>query len=250
MITSQSQRIPTEVRSIWERNREVAGGRRAEDKASKRLEQPTAIFFSRFLALAVTSLLARCWRVSAPGARGWCLRSPRDVVPEGGACDLLRAMPKGVELPEDLRWRIVYSIWWDQLDFAETACSFSTGPMQIGQRAVEDTWNLFELTGDVASRRGQRAAPPVNRVMDMRADMELIDVLLDAPEATLYEQHAAFEAETGLTVHISTFCQSVRRLGFSRKKVRGCRGRRRGCRGLIPPCLPHVLCSSSSTQGP
>ena len=39
--------------------------------------------------------------------------------------------PSGMAVTEDLRWRIVYSIWWDRLDFPDTAARFSTGPMQI-----------------------------------------------------------------------------------------------------------------------
>jgi len=86
-------------------------------------------------------------------------------------------------------------------------------------RTVQSIWDRFVETRGVAFYSGQRQAPPANRVIDTRADLELIDILLDSPEATLHEHHAKFEVETGLSVHISTFCQAVRRVGFSRTKV-------------------------------
>jgi hypothetical protein len=91
--------------------------------------------------------------------------------------------------------------------------------MTISRPVVSTIWYLFVETGDVQSNMGKRAAPPANLIIDHRADLELIDILISAPEATLHEHLATFEAETGLSVHISTFCQAVRRLGFTRRKV-------------------------------
>jgi transposase len=125
----------------------------------------------------------------------------------------------GKATANDLRWRMVYAIWWDELDFASTAIKFSAGPMVLDPRTVEGVWNRFVETGDVLDHQGKRLAPPANQILDARADMELIDILISSPEATLQEHHSCFEAETGLSVHISTFCQAVRRLGFTRRKV-------------------------------
>ena len=126
----------------------------------------------------------------------------------------------GRALTDDLRWRIVYAIWWDGLDFADTARKFTSGPMVVSRQVVNAIWILFVETGDVASHQGRRSAPPANQIMDIHADFALIDILLDSPEAMLHEHWATFESETGLSIHMGAFCKAVRRLGFSRKHVR------------------------------
>jgi transposase len=121
--------------------------------------------------------------------------------------------------PNDLRWRAVYGIWWDGLAFSDVADRLTMGPMRVTAAWVKSMWELFEHTGDVESRQGQRDAPPANLIVDDAAAHTLIQQILDAPGLTLSEQKAEFELTTGKTIHISTFCRAVRRLGFTRQKV-------------------------------
>ena len=119
---------------------------------------------------------------------------------------------------EDLRWRAIFKIWWDGADFHQVAHDLSAGPLQVEARWVRDLWNRFEQTFEVASHRGRG---PGNRppIIDHAASLDLIDLLLDSPEHTLQEHHAVFESRTGFDVPMSTFCQAVKRVGFSRQKV-------------------------------
>jgi len=119
---------------------------------------------------------------------------------------------------EDLRWRAIFKIWWDGADFHQVAHDLSAGPLQVEARWVRDLWNRFEQTFEVASHRGRG---PGNRppIIDHAASLDLIDLLLDSPEHTLQEHRAVFESRTGFDVPMSTFCQAVKRVGFSRQKL-------------------------------
>ena len=128
----------------------------------------------------------------------------------------------GKALPEDLRWRAVLKVWYDGKYFAETASDLSAGvDMKVSAAWVRAMSNLFDETGDVKSHQGVRpgGAGPPNRIMDTTADRALIDQLLDSPEFQLVEHHARFTTETGIDIHISTFCKAVRRLGFTRQRL-------------------------------
>ena len=94
------------------------------------------------------------------------------------------------------------------------------GPMKVNQTWVKAMWKLFIETGDVQSHQGQRDAPPANRIIDELAAMQIIEQILDNPEYTLQEHHAEIQIQMGTTFHISTFCRSVHRLGFTRQRVR------------------------------
>lgn len=121
--------------------------------------------------------------------------------------------------PQDLRWRAVYGVWWDGLDFATVAEQLSKGPLIVEARWVKEMWERFQETGEVANMQGLRESPPANTIMDDSAARVVIDQILENPEWTLNEHLVEFEASTGKSVHISTFCQAVRRLGFTRQRV-------------------------------
>jgi hypothetical protein len=99
---------------------------------------------------------------SPASVRSCARRCRRSCAP----CDF----PMGRALTDDLRWRIVYAIWWDGLDFADTARKFTSGPMVVSRQVVNAIWILFVETGDVASHQGRRSAPPANQIMDIHAD--------------------------------------------------------------------------------
>jgi hypothetical protein len=104
----------------------------------------------------------------------------------------------------------VYGVWWDGLAFSDVASALSMGPMQITAQWVKTVWVVFQETGDVESRQGQRVAPPANLIVDHAAAHALVQQLLDSPDATLNEHKAEFESSTGKAIHISTFCVSAR----------------------------------------
>ena len=119
----------------------------------------------------------------------------------------------------DLRWRAVYGIWWDGLAFSDVADRLTMGPMKVTAAWVRSMWELFEHTGDVESRQGQRDVPPANLIVDDSTAHKLLQQILNAPSLMLSEQKAEFELTTGESIHISTFCKAVRRLGLTRQKV-------------------------------
>ena len=55
--------------------------------------------------------------------------------------------PHGV----DLRWRAVYAVWWDGLDFVEVAKKLSSGPMTVSAKWVSTVWSVFADTGSVGA---------------------------------------------------------------------------------------------------
>ena len=87
--------------------------------------------------------------------------------------------------PSDLRWRAVFGVWYETLSFKDCAERLSMRPMQVDARFVERMWELYEDTGDVASRQDQREAPPANLIMDDAACDALFEQLLANPEYTL-----------------------------------------------------------------
>ena len=131
----------------------------------------------------------------------------------------------------------MYGVWWDGLAFSDVASALTMGPMKITAQWVKTMWELFQETGDVESRQGQRVAPPANLIVDHAAAHALVQQLLDSPDATLNEHKAEFESSTGKAIHISTFCRAVWRLGFTRQRVKFSR----------PTSSP---CASVPCQGP
>ena len=113
----------------------------------------------------------------------------------------------------------IFSIWWDGLSYDAAARKLTLGPMVVSSKWVRDLWELFDVTGDVQSHQGRREAPPANLIIDELAALEIINQILDHPEYALLEHHAAFQSSTRTSVHLSTFCKAVRRLGFSRQRV-------------------------------
>tara|TARA_B110000046_G_C12695283_1_gene274324 strand:- start:72 stop:338 length:267 start_codon:yes stop_codon:yes gene_type:complete len=69
----------------------------------------------------------------------------------------------------DLRWRVIFAIWYDHLGFDDVAQKLSVTGMPIRARWVAQMWMLFMETGDVLSVQGRRAAAPANQLIDVSA---------------------------------------------------------------------------------
>ena len=128
-------------------------------------------------------------------------------------------MPKAIS--SDLRWRVVWLyIWdgWDERDIGKT--------LRLSRDTVKRTLERFFNTGDVVTFQGQRHAPPHNQQLMPIHELELMDLIIDHPEFTLKEHRNAWEASSGVSVHISTICRWIQRVGGSRQQV---------CRSLVSP---------------
>lgn len=129
----------------------------------------------------------------------------------------------------DLRWRVIFAIWWDGLGFDDVARKLSVTGMPISATWVREMWTLFQHTHDVVRVTNRRAAPPANQLIDEQTALIIIETILDAPEATLNEHHATVTCDSGKHMHLSTFCRAVHRLGFTRQRVRYSRGAPHTC---------------------
>ena len=141
--------------------------------------------------------------------------SPRGSLPLQSLLRNPRAM--GRAHGDDLRWRAIYSIYWDGLDPIDVAKKLSCGPLKVTPKWVMGVWKLYEETGDACLPKQHRVAH--NRKL-LFADAQLIiNAVLDDPECMLIEHHATFEAASGKSIHLSTFCRAVHGLSFTRQKL-------------------------------
>ena len=122
----------------------------------------------------------------------------------------------------DLAWRVVWLVLLMGMTYREVAELLH--PMSIGS-VHNILWRFIE-TGDVATEQGFRLAQPANTLMTPHMQMRLLEILVDTDaEDTLSELRSAFCRETGVLVSIPCICVAVRRLGYTRKRVRYGRAR-------------------------
>ncbi len=111
---------------------------------------------------------------------------------------------------QDLRERIVRAVNGG-MSRAEVARRF-----MVNERTVRRYVRRYETTGSVAPtafRPGPRPAIAPDREAALRAQ------LAAAPDATLEEHCARWQAEQGRAVSVSTMCRAQRRVGWTVKKV-------------------------------
>ena len=78
----------------------------------------------------------------------------------------------------------------------------------------------FEESGSVATHQGA-GADTIDRIRFSREEDNLIvRQVVGSPRTQLRDHHASFKLENGVVVSYSAFCGAVRRLGFSRKRIR------------------------------
>ena len=79
----------------------------------------------------------------------------------------------------------------------------------------------FDSTGGVATWQGVRHAAPHNLKLTTAQELELMNRIIDNPQFMLCEHRNAWEDSTGGSVHLSTICRWIKKVGGSRQKVRG-----------------------------
>ena len=94
------------------------------------------------------------------------------------------------------------------------SCAEIAHVLFLSERSVQRYVELYQSTGDVEPRK-QKHGPEL-----LLSEFEQITVLqsmIDRPGIFLIELQQHLNEVTGTTVHISTICRTVHRLGFTRK---------------------------------
>ena len=112
----------------------------------------------------------------------------------------------------DLRWRIVWLYYYKEKSIEEIQ-----DLLFVSNRSVRRYLTLFEETGDVSPAIQQHGP---GRILDAFEEMSLIQSLLSKPEMYLEELRQELIQITGTDVSLSTICKTLKRLGFSRKKLK------------------------------
>ena len=112
----------------------------------------------------------------------------------------------------DLRWRIVWLHYYKEKSIEEIQ-----DLLYVSSRSVRQYLTLFEETGDVSPAIYQHGP---SRALDSFEKMSLIQSLLNKPDMYLEELRQELIQIFGTDVSLSTICRTLKRLGFSRKKLR------------------------------
>ncbi len=111
----------------------------------------------------------------------------------------------------DLRWRIVYQRIALNRSFERIAKN-----LNIARATAHRTFKIFERTGEVnASPCGSP-----DRALDTVGELHLIGFILDNPSLYLSELCRKVYEVVGIQVSQSTICRTLKRYGFSRKRIR------------------------------
>ena len=138
----------------------------------------------------------------------------------GGQGGLGRKGTKGTNVAratsEDLRWRVVWLYYWDEWEKSQVATC-----LRLSLDTVSRIIERFDSTGGVATWQGVRHAAPHNLKLTTAQELELMNRIIDNPQFMLCEHRNAWEDSTGGSVHLSTICRWIKKVGGSRQKVRG-----------------------------
>lgn len=118
----------------------------------------------------------------------------------------------------DVRWIVLYKrLVLGHTHEAVTGSFDGIGPQKHCQN---DIIARFLETGSVETHQGRPAGPRRNQqVMDAERDLQLLGMVLDRPEATLREHCLTFLVAHGLTVHVSSICRAMARMGLCRQRL-------------------------------
>ena len=86
----------------------------------------------------------------------------------------------------------------------------------ISKKSVERYSNKFITTGDVEPKTHK--CGPYKKLSE-EEEVVLIDLVLNNPGIFLHELQYDLTLLTGTSVHCSTICRTLKRLGFSRQKI-------------------------------
>ena len=86
----------------------------------------------------------------------------------------------------------------------------------VHERTIKRLAKLYNESGDMV--RVRRFGPEPTMTEPLKH--ELFTIIVSSPRKQLKENLIAFTARTGIRMHLSSFSKTVKRLGFSRKKLR------------------------------
>ena len=100
-----------------------------------------------------------------------------------------------------------------------TVCDSQLG-LGVSRHYVSDVMRRFEESGSVATHQGAGADTTDRIRFSQEEDDLIVRQVVGSPRTQLRDHHASFKLESGVVVSYSAFCGAVRRLGFSRKRIR------------------------------
>jgi transposase len=120
----------------------------------------------------------------------------------------------------EIRWLVV----WKRLGKGESHHTVTLELEGISKSCQNDILDRFQETGDIETWQGRRAGAPPNQVINGADDIWLLGNVLDDPSATLCMRTATFRRVRGKTVHLSSICRALHRLGLSHGRLQHCEG--------------------------
>ncbi len=131
--------------------------------------------------------------------------------------------------PESLRWLVVWKAWFMGMSYAKVRRHLDGGASSPppSKQTIRRIVNRFRRVGDVKTELGKRRAPHDEQIEFSRSlSKALIECVLDSPDDPLEAIAKTFGAQTGVQRSNATICRALRKLGFTRKKLRAFSRRR------------------------
>ena len=111
---------------------------------------------------------------------------------------------------EDLRWRIMWQRILNNSTIREISASLC-----VASSTVWRILDRFERTGCVVLNMATARA----HTLDEHDELILIQIVCENPSVYLREVQLQLQETTGTVASVSTICRSLKRLGFTRKKL-------------------------------
>ena len=119
-----------------------------------------------------------------------------------------------------MRWLVVYKRLFKFKDGHCDHHSDVTDALEgIGKSTQNAIISRFLATGGVDTHGNGRQGGTHGTVMTAELEVHLFQKVLDDPKATLHSHSMSFMLEHGVSIHISTLCRAMRRLGLSHQQV-------------------------------
>jgi len=120
-------------------------------------------------------------------------------------------MPKQKGYSEDLKWRIVWMYLYREMTYKQVAET-----MLVSEKSVQRYVHLFNVNGNVSEKQ-QRNGP--SRKLSEIEELSIMQSLLRKPNLFLDELNQELMEVAGCSIDRSTLCRTVKRLGFTHKKI-------------------------------
>ena len=118
-------------------------------------------------------------------------------------------MPKAYS--EDLRWRAVWLHIVSGMSYTEIA-----NVLFMSEKSVQRYLQLFHATGSITPAHQSRG--PAKILCEFEV-FTILQTLIQKPTLYLHEVQERLFQVTGIWVHVSTICRTIKEQGFTRKKL-------------------------------